>query len=182
LLLRAQIIALLDRLSDFEGWGVKARFGREIAQLATDAGVVTQYLAEAGTAVGSLARQAERRLIQEDEAEDGSRLVGLEPFMADPEINILAAWREIEVALRNAAQSADISINKGIGPLGIARQLVAAHRITNETYRNIQNAARLRNAVAHASHSGISLNDALAYRQTALAIAEAVREETHKNG
>jgi hypothetical protein len=96
-----------------------------------------------------------------------------------PEANVLFAFREVERAVIGAAKKHDIPRPPGSGPVGVAKTLLKKNRITQRTYRNILEAARLRNVATHGRPGQITMNDALSYRITALSLAAAIEEEAN---
>lgn len=161
-LFRSRLSALVEKLEDFEGFGFKATFRKRLEQLNAD---VTQTAADAAaSAEGS----ASTRRATEGGA---SEQPWLRPtpeaaeFGASAEANVLLAWEELNVFLRERARGRGIDVRRGVSATAIARDLLSNKLLTPRTVANIGEAAQLRNAVAHAK-TRLSVIDALAYKET----------------
>lgn len=169
IVLRTQLRELLARLTAFEGWGVKTSFSEKVQTFVEN---VSETATEAQPGRDISLTLEDSVTITDEPAVDALSI--------SPEANVLFAFREVERAVIGAAKRYDLPRPQGAGPVGVAKTLLANGRITQRTYRNIVEAARLRSVATHGKPGQITMNDALSYRITALSLAAAIEEESKK--
>lgn len=160
LFFRSQIKELLDRVVEAEGFGLKGKFERTAATVAKAA---AETFAQAGHPTGT--GQARDATVKVRES-----LVSTLADLAreNPSAAVLAAYAEVEKALRTRMAEAEVA---GIDNLGGARLVDVALRkgvISRQTAEAIRGVQVLRNMAAHGRN--VNSEKALDY----LSLADAV--------
>lgn len=178
LMFRSQIIALADKLTGFEGFGVKLNFAQRVAALA----------AAAHTApVRRLGGETLTKLA--DELKVGAAPMSFfapgtaEPNVAAPaphasgtaEGKVLTGWLMIEGALREVAQARGLHPEKK--PRANLTARLRGKPLSEETVALINDAQFLRNAVVNGQATALNLATAQQYVATAQQIVERIRTE-----
>lgn len=162
LMYRSQIIALAGKLASFEGFGVKVNFSEGINQLAAQ----VEAPAPAENADPAMAF-------------DRAPSSPVAKFRRSPHAGIndvLKAWLRIEQALRDAAAEKDISTSSS-KPLEVLADLERGNILREDTAAQVEEARKLRNAVAHGQATDFTAAAARRYVETASLIVSRIRSE-----
>lgn len=195
---RKPIYALLEKLSDFEGWGFKASFKREVGKLAEEtARAALPPLIEADASPASTpdpqpvdheATAPAFATKPQDAPLDSvlpegplSRRLGyshgfrggLRPTSSPREI-VMYGWQEVEQALSEIGLANGLPAMTWAGFLG---QLAVSDKLQPETARLIENAFAIRNRLAHHAGQEPDYTEAVLYLTSAQSIAQAIRRD-----
>lgn len=179
-LFRRPILALLDKMQQFEGWGLKAWFGGAVDQLAADTAMAAlPPAAEVAPVVpppkppkGKYALRKSPPGSSVDFPPTHMDPIALLPTSQPREI-VTYGWQVIDQALRDAGKA------HGYVAMTDARLvefLCEAGKLQPKTAALIENARTIRNRLAH--HGGQpDYNEAVLYLTTAQAISQAILRE-----
>lgn len=178
IIFRGQFRKLIEKLSDFKGFGVEAKFGKQVEELAEQVAETTEDTKEP-SADSSAPEQP----------------LGGEPSAAPEQSNSIWAWsseaeRNLLLSLRPDVAITDswLLIERAADDLGanyaikrrtisqLIRDLYRLNIIDGDTFEQINEARRLRNVVAHGHSDGITKSEASLYVHTAATLANRLRE------
>jgi hypothetical protein len=168
---RTRIITLLDRLENFEGWGAKLAFGKQLDQ-------VEQKLAQVGPPPSDVPFQPS--------------LPPTEPFpdltsrIAEAELPpayvVQEAWKRVEQAIRRAYEetstSKDPPGSDSVFSMATYLGAVEGFKFSKDERDAIIELHNLRNKAVHAIDPQITITDALRYSDLANHLVSTIKEQS----
>jgi hypothetical protein len=166
LIFHDQIIALAGKLASFEGFGLKVNFSEGVDQLA----------AQVEEPAPSPARAPKDGPAMRFDQTPGGRDTKFSRSSRGGTNDVLKAWLRIEQAIRDAATENDVR-SLGSKPLEILADLEREDILGEDTVAQVEEARKLRNAVAHGQATDFTSSAARRYVETASLIVSRIRNE-----
>lgn len=176
IIFRSQLRKLIDKISDFKGFGVEAKFGEKLEDLA-------EQVADNAT-TNSAPPSADREIIANTEGSsreteapfkriDASKMSEVERELLlslRPDVAIMDGWLRIQRALFDLSARIGVSEPRG-SAYQVIRNLEKLGFIDSPMAEQLQKARHLRNIVAHGHNDTITRSEAALYAQTAAVLA-----------